>query len=111
MSSVDDGRTRSRRRTTPRQDPPRLPAAPNHVTVIAVGPDTLPQPLGHAAPSPDAVHFLQVGRSVVFAGSIEDLRGFVADFGMKVAEMEHEMLEELVEEGRRRAKRAERRLA
>jgi hypothetical protein len=88
-----------------------LPSAPQRVSVVAVGPDIRPKPIGRADPEADAVHFVQVGRSLVLAGTIEDLRAFVVDMGMTVADMERDMIEELVEEGRRRVQRETRRLA
>lgn len=91
--------------------PPRSNQVPNRVTVVAVGPTTSPTPLVQGDPSLDAVHFVQVSRELVLAGTIEHLRDFVADLGMAVADMERDMLTELVEEGRRRRRNLERRLA
>lgn len=91
----------------------RLPAPPQQVTVVAVGPGTELQPIGHVKPSLDSVHFIQVGRNLVLAGTIEDLRAFVGDLGMTVANIERDILTDLVEEGRERSTttRHERQLA
>lgn len=111
MSSVDD-RKRKRALSSLRDQPRRQSPAPQEVTVIAVGHETSPQPLlTHLEPSLDSVQFVRLGRHLVVAGTFEELRGWVADLGIAIAEMEHEVITEEVAEGNRRVRKRARQLA
>jgi hypothetical protein len=88
-----------------------LLSASRNVSILALGSGVRPIQIGRADPELDAVHFVQVGRSHVIAGTIDEFRDLVIDLGFLAAEMERDMLEEKVEEGRRQVERQTRRLA
>ena len=81
------------------------------ITVIRIGEGVRPTYAGTNEVGGEDLHHVSVRSGLVLQGTMDDLRNFVGDLGLAIADVELADLHEKVREGRRLAAERERRMA